>query len=142
LYCGTLYYKTVVVLCTQLTNIGVKVSIGKREEVEELLRMGRAGQTNSGSSGEKQIAKMIDVVIMSGLSVAAVGSLDSKTQSLIQRLLTDEAFRDEVCWRFQWGDLSQMPERKPKSGMTVQVDITQEELDRINSILGKQYVLR
>ena len=106
----------------------------KDKQIEEILRMSRAGKGSRGSGGEKILAEIINTVIMSGLSVAAVGGLDRQTTDMAKRLLTDEDFRNEVCWRFHWGDHQPMPEKKEPSGMKVEVQITQDELKRINSI--------
>ena len=84
----------------------------KDKQIEEILRMSRAGLGRGGSGGEKVLAEIINTVIMAGLSVAAVGGLDSTTKGMAQRLLTDEDFRNEVCWRFQWGDDRPMPQKE------------------------------
>ena len=84
----------------------------KDKQIEEILRMSRAGKKGRGSGGEKILAEIINTVIMAGLSDAAIGGLDQQTKTMAKRLLTDEDFRQEVCWRFQWGDDRPMPQKE------------------------------
>ena len=78
----------------------------RRATIEDILRMARANHCN----GEQAIHDLLQALILCGLTPAACGKLDLSNITKAKLLLEDREIREEICWRFHWGDQRAMPE--------------------------------
>lgn len=59
---------------------------------------------NSGSSGERQLVKFVDMIIESGLTTAAIGVFDSGFARRVRYLLVNEELLNAFAREYWWGE--------------------------------------